>query len=213
MKVAKFGFSLFGINTYILVDPETKECAVIDPGMINNEEKEAMDRFIEKKDLHVTHLINTHLHIDHAIGNNYVKTKYGVKTAAHPDDAFLGTRLKEQAVQFGIPADESKVEIDTELKDGDIIHIGKGELKVIHVPGHSPGSIALYDEKDGFIIAGDILFQGSIGRADLPGGDMNQLINGIKSKLLILPNNTAVFPGHGPSTSIGEEKTYNPYLK
>ena len=212
MKVAKFGFSLFGINTYVVIDPVTKDCAVIDPGMINNEEKEALDRFIEKNNLHVTHLINTHLHIDHAIGNSYVKSKYGVETSAHPEDSFLGIRIKEQARQFGIPGISDSVSIDRPLKDGDIIHIGDGELKVIHVPGHSPGSVALYDEKDGFIIAGDILFQGSIGRADLPGGDMNQLINGIKSKLLILPDNTAVFSGHGPSTTIGDEKQHNPYL-
>ncbi len=212
MKVAKFGFSLFGINTYVVVDPSTKDCAIIDPGMIDNEEREAMDRFIEKNGLHVTHLINTHLHIDHAIGNGYVKSKYGVKTEAHPADMFLGERLQEQARQFGIPEGDSKVEIEVPLKEGDIIHIGDGELEVIHVPGHSPGSIALYDKADGFIIAGDILFQRSVGRADLPGGDMKQLIDGIKSKLLVLPDDTVVFSGHGPSTTIGDEKKYNPYL-
>lgn len=213
MKVAKFGFSLFGINTYIVVDPETRDCAIIDPGMINEDERQAMVRFIEKNGLNITHLINTHLHIDHAIGNAFVKNQFGVKTEAHPADAFLGARLDEQAAQFGIPDMEDSASIDIELKEGDIIHVGDGELMVIHVPGHSPGGIALYDEKDGFLIAGDILFQGSVGRADLPGGNMDQLINGIKSKLLILPDNTVVFPGHGPSTTIGDERARNPYLR
>lgn len=213
MKVAKFGFSLFGINTYVVVDPETRDCAIIDPGMVNEEERDAVKRFIEKNDLHVTHLINTHLHIDHAIGNSFIKKTYAVKTEAHEDDAFLGGRLREQARQFGIPDAVDSADIDTPLKDGDIIHIGKGELEVIHVPGHSPGGIALYDKKDGFLISGDILFQGSVGRADLPGGDMKALISGIKSKLLPLPDNTAVFPGHGPSTTIGDEKARNPYLR
>lgn len=213
MKVAKFGFSLFGINTYVVVDPETRDCAIIDPGMVNEEERDAVKRFIEKNDLHVTHLINTHLHIDHAIGNSFIKKTYAVKTEAHEDDAFLGCRLREQARQFGIPDAVDSADIDTPLKDGDIIHIGKGELEVIHVPGHSPGGIALYDKKDGFLISGDILFQGSVGRADLPGGDMKALISGIKSKLLPLPDNTAVFPGHGPSTTIGDEKARNPYLR
>lgn len=213
MKVAKFGFSLFGINTYVVIDTDTRDCAIIDPGMFNDEERHAMTRFIEKNDLHVTHLINTHLHIDHAIGNAFIKRQYDVKAEAHPDDAFLGARLDEQAEHFGIPDMNQSASIDIPLKEGDIIHVGKGELKVIHVPGHSPGGIALYDEKDGFLIAGDILFQGSVGRADLPGGDMDQLINGIRTKLLILPDNTTVFPGHGPSTTIGEERVRNPYLR
>lgn len=213
MKVAKFGLSLFGINTYVVVDPETRDCAIIDPGMINEEERNAVVRFVEKNNLKVTHLINTHLHIDHAIGNAFVKKQFGVETEAHPDDAFLGNRIAEQAREFGLPEAVEPVSIDKPLKDGEIIHIGDGELEVIHVPGHSPGGIALYDRKDGFLIAGDILFQGSVGRADLPGGDMNALVFGIKSKLLTLPENTTVFPGHGPATTIGDEKAYNPYLR
>ena len=213
MKVAKFGLSLFGINTYVVVDPETRDCAIIDPGMINEEERNAVVRFVEKNNLKVTHLINTHLHIDHAIGNAFVKKQFGVETEAHPDDAFLGNRISEQAREFGLPEVVEPVGIDKPLKDGEIIHIGDGELEVINVPGHSPGGIALYDRKDGFLIAGDILFQGSVGRADLPGGDMNALVSGIQSKLLTLPENTTVFPGHGPATTIGDEKAYNPYLR
>lgn len=212
MKVARFGFSLFGINTYVVWDPQTKDCAIIDPGMISAREEEALTSFISKNDLKVTHLINTHLHIDHAIGDRFVAERYGLPIEAHPADAPLGKRMKEQALEFGIAEKVEGVEISTELKDGDIIRIGRGELKVIHVPGHSPGGIALYDEKDKFLIAGDILFQGSIGRADLPGGNMEQLVSGIKTKLLPLPDDIAVFPGHGPQTTIGYERSNNPFL-
>lgn len=213
MKVVRFGLSLFGVNSYIVYDPETRECAVIDPGMINEKERNAVVNFIEKNGLKVVHLINTHLHIDHSIGNGFIKNRYGVKAEAHPDDAFLGIRMAEQARSFGIMDDVEEATVDIPLKDGDIIHIGSGELKVIHVPGHSPGGIALYDEKDGFLITGDILFQGSVGRADLPGGDMKALIDGIKEKLYVLPDSTDVFPGHGPATTIGNEKLTNPYIR
>ncbi len=213
MKVVKFAFSLFGINTYLVIDEKTKECAVIDPGMINEREQEAMVNFIAKNNLKVTHLINTHLHIDHAVGNSFIKKEYGVGSEAHPDDAFLGTRLADQARSFGIMETVEDTKIDKPLKEGDIIHIGEGEFEVIHVPGHSPGSIALYDRKDGFLIAGDILFQRGVGRWDLPGGDMDTLLDGIKKKLLVLPEETDVFPGHGPATTIGDEKRLNPYLR
>ena len=213
MKVAIFTFSLFGINTYVVYDPTTLECAIIDPGMMGREEEEAMDKFISRNNLKVTNLINTHLHIDHVVGDRYVREHFGVKVKAHKDDAVLGERLQEQARMFGIPEKFDGVEISEYLKDGDVIRIGEGELKVIHVPGHSQGSIALYDEKDGFMIAGDILFAGSIGRTDLPGGNHEQLISGIKSKLLSLPDNTVVYPGHGPSTTIGAERYSNPFLR
>lgn len=212
MKVAKFEFSLYGINTYVVYDPATRKCAIIDPGMINKEEDEAMSRFIKKNDLTVTHVINTHLHVDHAIGDLKASKMFDAPILAHRDDEFLGTRLRQQAQMFGIAERVDDVSISTYLEDGDIIRIGDGELKVIHVPGHSPGSIALYDKADGFVIAGDALFAGSVGRADLPGGNMRTLIDAIKSRLLTLPPDTTVFPGHGPATTIGREKASNPYL-
>lgn len=212
MKIAVFQFSLFGINTYIVWDPNTLDCAVIDPGMINSEEEKALDDFISSHHLKVTHLINTHLHIDHAVGDRHVASKYGVPVEAHPLDAGLGARIRQQAEAFGVPEKTSDVAIDTPLHEGDIIKIGDGELKVLHVPGHSPGSIVLYDPVSHFIIAGDVLFAGSIGRTDLPGGNHDQLIEGIHDKLLTLPDETTVFPGHGPSTTIGEERGSNPYL-
>lgn len=213
MKVARFEFSLFGINTYVVWDPATRDCAVIDPGMINDAEANALTDFIKRENLKVTHLINTHLHIDHAIGDRFVKETYDVPVEAHMADAMLGERLQQQALMFGMSEMVEDVSIDRVLKEGDVIVIGEGELKVIHVPGHSPGSVVLYDEKDDFLIAGDVLFQGSVGRTDLPGGDTATLIDGIKRKLLTLPPQTKVYPGHGPATSIGEEKMMNPFLR
>ena len=212
LKVAKFGFYMFGIYTYVVYDPEEKEAAIIDPGMSRKEEFEALEKFIEREGLKVTHLINTHLHIDHAIADNWVKEKYGVPVEAHAEDALLGERMKQQALMFGLRASDVAVEIDRTLKEGDVIKIGRGELQVLHVPGHSPGSICLYDKADDFVIVGDTLFQGSIGRTDLPGGNHRQLVDAIKNKLLTLPRDTMVLSGHGDKTSIGEEWDSNPYL-
>ena len=212
LKVAKFGFYMFGINTYVVYDPIEKEAAIIDPGMSRKEEFDAIEKFIKREGLKVTHLINTHLHIDHAIADNWVKEKYGVPVEAHAEDASLGERMKQQALMFGLRASDVAVEIDKPLKEGDVVKIGRGELKVLHVPGHSPGSICLYDKADDFVIVGDTLFQGSIGRSDLPGGNHRQLVDAIKNKLLTLPRETMVLSGHGDKTTIGDEWDSNPYL-
>lgn len=212
MKVVKFEFSLFGIVTYLVIDPETKECAIVDPGMVRAEEKRAMEDYIERNGLKVTDIINTHLHIDHVIGDKWAKDKYGVNISGHKDDKVLGERIKDQARMFGLPEEVDRVVFDKYLEDGEKIKIGKGELEVIHVPGHSPGSIALYDAADSFVIVGDALFSGSIGRTDLPGGSMSQLLNSIKTRLMTLPDSTIVYPGHGPATSIRQEKDGNPFL-
>lgn len=213
MKIARFEFSLFGINTYVVVDPATRECAIIDPGMISEEEQHALTRFIERNRLVVTHLINTHMHVDHAIGDAFVKATYGVPVEAHEADAVLGERLKQQAQMFGMSEEVGEVTVEHPLKEGDIVKIGEGELEVLHVPGHSPGSIVLYDRADGFLIAGDVLFERSIGRTDLPGGDHGLLVEGIKGKLFKLPDDTVVYPGHGGPTTIGAEKAGNPFLR
>ncbi len=214
MKIARFEFSLFGINTYVVFDPETKDCAIVDPGMVSDRERKAMDNFIVSNGLHVTHIINTHLHIDHAVGNAWAAERFGADALSHPDDDFLGERMKQQAESFGLPfeIDQSAPVTNRKLQDGEIIRIGDGELKVIHVPGHSLGSVALYDAKDGFLISGDALFAGSIGRTDLPGGNYRQLIESITNRLLPLPDSTIVYPGHGPATTIGKERKSNPYL-
>lgn len=212
MKIAIFNFFLFGINTYLIYDDASGEAAVIDPGMISDEEYRAISQCIERRSLRVTHLINTHLHIDHAAGNRFIMDTYKVGLEAHKADEPLGQRIEQQAVMFGLPFKPEGAEISVYLKEGDEIHLGNEALKVIHIPGHSPGSIALYCPESRFIISGDVLFQNSIGRTDLPGGSHSQLIDGITKKLLVLPDDTIVYPGHGPSTTIGQEKKFNPYL-
>lgn len=213
MKIARFEFSLFGINTYAVFDPDSKECAIIDPGMSTYQERKAVERFITDNGLKLTHIINTHLHIDHAIGNFWLKSHFPAPVEAHDSDLPLGLRMTEQAAMFGIPSDSEAVEIDQCLHDGDFIRIGSGFLQVIHVPGHSKGSIALYDKADGFLISGDALFAGSVGRSDLPGGNGKELINSISTRLLTLPSDTVVYPGHGPATTIGHEAATNPFLR
>lgn len=212
LEVAIFQFSLFGINTYVVWDPDTKDCAIIDPGMMGREEENAMDAFIHREGLRVGQIINTHLHIDHAVGDHFASNAYGAPVKAHKADEPLGERMQRQADEFGIAHKFNGVKITEYLDDGDSVKIGNGTLEVLHVPGHSPGSIVLYDRADGFLIGGDVLFQGSVGRTDLPGGSHAQLINGIKKKLLTLPDNTVVYPGHGPATTVGAEKRSNPFL-
>lgn len=213
MKIAKFEFSLFGINTYVVYDPESRECAIIDPGMYDVQEEQALDSFIQRNNLKVKYILETHLHLDHAFGTAHARGEYGVEVLAHKDDAFLGRKLDDQARRFHLRRALTNMEADGELKEGNIIRIGNGELRVLHVPGHSPGSVALYDAADGFVITGDALFRGSIGRTDLEGGDMRTLLQSIGDKLLTLPDSTVVYPGHGPATTIGDEKRYNSFFR
>ena len=213
MKIVKFGFSLFGINTYVVVDPTTGKCAIVDPGMIDPEEENALADYIERNEYQVTHVINTHLHIDHVAGNHFAIERFHVPVLAHKDDESLGARIDLQAAEFGMSEKIDNVTISTYMHEGDTIEIGEGRLEVLHVPGHSQGSVALYDREGGYVIVGDALFAGSIGRTDLPGGSYTQLIDSIKSKLMSLPDSTVVYPGHGPATTIGIERQSNPFLR
>lgn len=213
MKLVRFGFSLFGINTYLVVDEASKKCAVVDPGMIEPDEENALVDYIERNKLHVVDVINTHLHVDHAIGDKFVAEKFRVPVLGHRSDETLGRRLQEQAEMFGMRGKLDSVSLTSYLEDGDRVSIGDGELEVLHVPGHSPGSIALYDPQGHWVIVGDALFAGSIGRTDLPGGDYATLVGAINDRLMGLPDDTAVYPGHGPATTIGQERKYNPYLR
>ena len=213
MQIQKFEYNLFGVKTYIIYDESSREAAIVDPGMVNADECKAIDDFIIGNSLSVKYLINTHMHIDHLFGDEYVMGKYGVGIAASTDDSILSSRIAEQARMFHLRTDISEsLTISTPLKDGDRLRLGKEEIEIFAVPGHSPGSIALYCSESGFVITGDALFRGSIGRTDLPGGNYAQLISSITNKLLTLPPMTVVYPGHGPSSTIAYETNYNPYL-
>ncbi|MBI9066386.1 MAG: MBL fold metallo-hydrolase [Salinivirgaceae bacterium] len=212
MQYKTFVFSPFQENTYVLFD-ESNECIVIDAGNFFPKENEQLDTFFKDHNLKFTHILNTHNHLDHIFGSRYLVDKYGVKVACHEKELPWIDNFKSTCQGYGlnIEADAPKPEIL--LSDGEIFKFGTTELKVILVPGHSAGGLAFYNEKEGLLFCGDILFQGSIGRTDLPGGNHELLISGIKEKLLILPDETKVFSGHGAETTIGEEKRNNPFLK
>ena len=212
MKILTLQFNSFGVNTYIVYDPGTLECAIIDPGMMDARGEEALSEVIERYKLKPECLINTHMHIDHVLGNQYAGKRYNLQLKAHRDDEFLGQRVREQAQMFGLHMNPSVMPVSTYLTDGDVIRIGEGRLCVLHVPGHSPGSIALYDPEDKFVVTGDALFAGSIGRTDLPGGSHPTLIHSVENKLMTLPDDTKVYPGHGPATTIAAEARSNPFL-
>ena len=212
MKVSRFTFNMFGVNTYILWDDISREALIVDPGMINEKEQKEIKTFLDANNLNLKHLINTHMHIDHAFGISYVKENYNLKLECNLEDQFLAQRLNEQANMFGLPIPMSDLQIDKDLKDGEKIQLGDEHISILHVPGHSPGSVVLYAPQSNFIISGDVLFNTSIGRTDLPGGNYAQLINAINNKLMTLPDDVIVYPGHGPETSIGYEKQNNPYL-
>lgn len=212
MKVSRFTFNMFGVNTYILWDDISREALIVDPGMINEKEQKEIKAFLDANNLNLKHLINTHMHIDHAFGISYMKENYNLKLECNLEDQFLAKRLNEQANMFGLPIPMSDLQIDKDLKDGEKIQLGDEHISILHVPGHSPGSVVLYAPQSNFIISGDVLFNTSIGRTDLPGGNYAQLINAINNKLMTFPDDVIVYPGHGPETSIGYEKQNNPYL-
>ncbi|MCM1255584.1 MAG: MBL fold metallo-hydrolase [Duncaniella sp.] len=212
MKVSRFVFSMFGVNTYVMWDPESSEAAIVDPGMIDEKERDVLDDFISRNNLKVTQLLNTHMHLDHIFGNAHVKEKYGLEIKAHPDDNFLGLDLNGQASRFHLPLRFTDMGLDVELHDGDTLYLGEEPIKVISVPGHSPGSVALYCPESGFVITGDAVFKGSIGRTDLPGGNQSRLLESIRTKLFPLPDDTVILPGHGPESTVGFEKSHNPFF-
>ena len=212
MKIKRFEFNMFPVNTYVIWD-ETGEAAVIDPGCFYDEERAKLKNFIETNNLTIKHLLNTHLHVDHVCGNPFIERTWGVKSEAHELDAFWIEEAPKQSRMFGFSLPDKLTAPSIHLYDGSIVTFGNTSIEVIHVPGHSPGSIVFYCAENHCMFSGDVLFQGSIGRADLAGGNFDTLIEGICSKLFILPNDTIVYPGHGASTTIGAEKTENPFFK
>jgi glyoxylase-like metal-dependent hydrolase (beta-lactamase superfamily II) len=211
MRIKSFVFNPVQENTYVIWD-ESKECAIVDAGCLNEKEFETLDSFIRTNSLKPIKLLNTHGHFDHIFGVEACRKAYGLKWEAHNGDNPLILNAPAQAAMFGLSIEKIKTP-DIELAEGDILSFGNTVLSIIHVPGHSQGSICFYNEKDKIIITGDVLFRGSIGRTDLPGGDYDTLISGIKNKLLKLPSETSVFPGHGPSSTIGDENSTNPFLQ
>lgn len=193
------------VNCYIIGCEKTRKAAVIDPG---GHVEQILER-LKKHQLDVAMIINTHGHFDHIGGNGGLLKATGAELIIHRDDRPLLDRAAEHAAAFGLQAEPSP-EPTRQLEGGETLELGELSLQVIHTPGHSPGGMCLL--VDDCLLVGDTLFAGSIGRTDLPGGNHQQLISNIKEKLLPLPEDTKVYPGHGPMTTIGEEKLYNPFL-
>jgi hydroxyacylglutathione hydrolase len=210
MKVKTFIFNPFQENTYVLSDTNNK-CIIIDAGCLDMNEKNDLYNYIKGNELTVERIINTHLHLDHCFGNQFVAETFNKQIEAHPDDEPLLSGMNNYSHTFGIDYTENHPKISY-LYENDIITVGEIVLKAIHVPGHSKGSLVFYAEKEKFLFAGDVLFSGSIGRTDLPGGNFHDLIDNIKLKLLVLPDETVVFSGHGAQTTILHEKQHNPFL-
>ncbi|WP_421920585.1 MBL fold metallo-hydrolase [Marinifilum sp.] len=199
-------------NTYILHD-ETGEAVLIDCGVFFEEEGKKLIDFVKRKGIKLVKQLNTHLHIDHVLGNQFMKDEFNLLTCAHKDDEFLLAEAPNYAIRLGLENVVEPPAMGIAIEDGDVIEFGNSKLKVMHVPGHSPGHVVFYNEEQKFLIAGDVLFRESIGRTDLPYGNYEQLIEGIKDKLLVLDDEVEVYPGHGPSTTIGHERNNNVFLK
>lgn len=210
MKVISFANNPFQENTYIVYD-DSKECIIIDPGCYTENERTTLINFIEENELKPVRLINTHCHLDHICGNQFIANKYGLKLEANKEELPILEHAPKAAQMYGFPMQASP-EIEIFLDEKDIVKFGKSELHILFTPGHSPGSLSFYSEKHGFVIAGDVLFRQGIGRTDLPLGDYDTLIQSIKEKLFTLPKKTVVYSGHGPETSIGYELVNNPFF-
>lgn len=210
IHIQKLTFNDFQENTYILFD-DTQECIIIDPGCNTNTERKELTTFIENHHLRPLHLLNTHCHIDHVLGNRFVAETYGLKLASHKKEAQVLASCPTVSAMYQISYDPSP-DIEIFLDEGDTIEFGKSSLKVIFTPGHSPASISFVDVENKICISGDVLFYGSIGRTDLPGGNFETLTRAIKSKIFTLPDDIVVYPGHGPHTTVGHEKRTNPFF-
>jgi glyoxylase-like metal-dependent hydrolase (beta-lactamase superfamily II) len=203
-------FNPFRENTYIVSD-ETGECIIVDPGCENKKENEQLRSEIISSGLKPVQILNTHCHIDHILGDAFVKGLFSIPLLIHKLEIPLLNSSSQQRMIFGLEEGLTP-EPDAFIDEGDMIRFGNTELEVLHIPGHSPGSIALVCHKEKIAFVGDVLFQGSIGRTDLPGGSFDSLIQNIREKLLTLDPETVVYPGHGPATTISTEISSNPFL-
>jgi hydroxyacylglutathione hydrolase len=209
ISIQSFVFNAFQENTFVLYD-DTKDCVVIDPGCYDEAERSELADFIAQRELNVKLLLNTHCHIDHVLGNFFIKEKFKTKLLIHADDEPVLRAVRVYAPNYGLYQYQETLP-DAYLKEGESITFGHQALEVIFAPGHSPGHVAFYSKENGILIGGDVLFYNSIGRTDLPGGNFDVLIESIHRKFFTLPDDVKVYPGHGPATTIGFEKRTNPF--
>jgi hydroxyacylglutathione hydrolase len=211
MQIKPFVFNPFQVNTYLLYD-DSHECVIIDAACYEKHEVDTILDFIAEKELKPKALLTTHGHVDHICGNVFFKDHFALPILMHKEDNYLIDAAVQYGSIFGFNIKQPPSPTGF-LAQGDTFNFGDSSLEIIHAPGHSPGSILFYSKADHFLISGDVLFSGSIGRTDLPKGNFNTLINSITSKIMILPDETRVYPGHGNSTTIGRERETNPFLQ
>jgi len=211
ITVRTFVFNPFEENTYLLYD-ETKEAVLIDCGCMTAAEEKMLLDFITHNDLKLTHVLCTHMHFDHVIGNAFICKKYDIKPEAHQKEVEMIPSMKEQMKLLRVRLTVQEIAIKNFIVGNESIRFGESELATLLVPGHSPGSLAFYSKKDGIIVVGDTLFRESIGRTDLWCGNFDMLVTVIRDKILSLPDETIIYPGHGPSTTVNHEKFNNPFL-
>lgn len=210
-QIKPFIFNFASENTYLLFN-ENKNAWLIDPGNMNEHETQVISSFITENGLKIQKILLTHAHIDHVLGLQWAFDTYKVPVTMHQDDKEVLDMFQVNGMRFGFELDHIHVDIEF-VNEGDELDFDGEKFKIYHVPGHSPGSVVYHNEARKFMISGDVLFEGSIGRTDLYKGNYEQLINGIKTKLFILDDETQVFSGHGNATTIGFEKQHNPFLK
>lgn len=211
LKIQRFVFNLFHENTFLICDEITKTAAVIDPGMYDESEQKIFKAFVNQNSLQLKYCINTHCHIDHILGNAFVKNEFGSELLIPKGDEFLLDLMITEAEKFGVTLEHSP-KVDTYIDESTKLVLGEIEGAFLSTPGHSPGEVCLYFEKEKVLFSGDVLFKESIGRTDLWGGNHEAILQSIKTKLLVLPDDVIVHPGHESSTTIGHERTRNPFL-
>ncbi|GAB3509496.1 MBL fold metallo-hydrolase [Spirosoma knui] len=205
-------FSPFQENTYVIADDATGEAVVIDPGCYEQAEKEALSRFIDERNLTIKSILLTHAHLDHVFGCAYVKRKYGVKAYLHELDMVIYNDVPARCALYGLRAYEPST-IDGFLKEGEQIHVGNTVLDIVFTPGHAPGHVAFINHADRYVVGGDVLFRGSVGRTDFPYCNHADLLNSIRTQFFTLPDDYVVYPGHMDPTTIGQEKRTNPFVR
>ena len=210
LKIKSFEFNPVQENTYVIYNG-FNDCIIIDPGCYFDEEKDRLIAFLDAEKLRPVMLVNTHCHLDHVFGNKLLAEKYGLTLQIHETEKAVLDFAPASGLMYSLPFDNYSGDLIF-IKEGEKLTLGEDELEILFTPGHSPGSLSFYCEKDKFVIAGDVLFKNSIGRSDLPGGDHEQLLHSIRKKLMVLPDEIKVYSGHGPVTTIGEERLSNPFL-
>lgn len=212
MLTKAFTFNPVGENTYLIWDEETKEAAIIDAGMSNNRENEAVNEVVTKESLQLKYALQTHMHFDHIWGLSYIKEKYGLRPLCHADDEVIYSQAPEMTSMFRLSMNWNIPAIERFLVEGETLPLGKTAIKVLHTPGHTPGGLSFYIESAHTLFTGDTLFRGSVGRTDLPGGNLTDEINSIKNKILTLPADTVIYSGHGPESTVEWEWKHNPFI-